>query len=437
MRASPRWRVIVVRFPEEGPARLFGFLPWTGWRARSNLRHAPAVVHAGADEPVARRVADGLREQGATVVIVEEPIGGDAFCLTHEAYLAGEVCVVCRLPICARCQLDAGGQPLCARCIHQRRRRERSRRLRQLLLLLALVLVVYEALRYGIRERRWLPPMGPVSVAVVQFVEPGARNAPLLRALNAAGEPTSLTEVANFYQREFERYTGRRETFLHLHLGGPWVETVEPPPLGDPDAGWFQNAWSAFQYPRYFHRLARKHGVDPDGFGARVYVVYGREQGDLAADSRGSRQGRVAIAFIPVDNATPAYAQITVAHELAHVLGAPDQYLETTFRARIPEGLADPWARPPFPQTHAELMAVDVPLSPSQEREATSLDEVRIGHATAAAMGWISAERAAAYYGQVLLDESERRVEDPSSFDRHRGTLDAKVPDPEKIAPEP
>lgn len=429
METSSRWRVIVARFPVEREARLWGILPRPSWAARSSLRHPPAVIYAGPDPVTARRVAEGLREQGASVVVVEEPIGGDAFCLSHDAHFAGGACVSCGAAICARCQVEAGGERLCGRCAQGRRSRDRSRRLRQLLLLFALSVVIYEVWRFGVKEQGWLPVLGPVSVAIMQFVEPGSVHAPLLRTLNTVDEPTGLGALSTFYQREYERYTGRSTPFLQLTIAGPWVEEVRPPPLGDPQDGFLPTAWNAWRYPRYFHRLARSRGFDPEQHGARVYVVYGRERGDLAADSRGSRNGRIAVAFVPVDNASPAYAQVTVAHELAHILGADDQYQEGNWRARFPEGIVEPWARPTWPQRYAELMAVDVPLSPVSEREVRSLDEVRIGHATAAALGWISKERAAAYYGQVLLEEGERLAA-PAAPEVDTGTSPIPAPVP-------
>ena len=164
------------------------------------------------------------------------------------------------------------------------------------------------------------------------------------------------------------------------------------------DAPWWRILLQSWRYPRYFHALARSHGEEPDARGARVYVIYGKERGDLAADSRGSRKGRIAVSFIPVNTSSSAYARVTVAHELSHVLGARDLYDPDTFLAQYPAGYVQPFARPLFPQRYAEIMAVDIPYSPTDEREVRSLDEVRVGYRTAADMGWISPEQADLFY---------------------------------------
>jgi hypothetical protein len=389
------WRVVIVRLSAAGTERVGGAL---GRPLRLRGPVVPAVVYTGADGVAAHRLADELRDAGCDVVVVEEPLGGHAFCAIHPPQLCAETCRACRAPVCPGCRLDANGRDLCEACARTAQNRDRIVRVRHLFALFVFCAFLYAVHQWQVREDRLLDPHGPVDVIVYQFVPPGLASAPLVRALNREGSRTTLKAISDWYRGEHTRYTGDTGDYLDLTLRAPWVTTVSPPRLEDPDAAWWDLLHRAWGYTRYFHDLARSFGDDPDAHTARVYVVYGEGQGDLASESRGSRKGRVAISYIPVTGASMAYAQLTVAHELGHILGADDLYDEDTYQARFPEGFVDPWARPPYPQRYAELMAGDIPISPVDEREIESLSDVRIGYRTAASMGWIPGARADAWY---------------------------------------
>ncbi len=393
---TKRWLVVIVRLPRTAPESVRGPLG-RGIRRRGGAE-VPAVVHQGSDPVAANRLAEELRGVGAEVVVVEEANGGQALCGTHPPQLTAEDCIRCQAPICPGCRLEAGGAQLCLRCFREATQRASRGRLRQLFAVFVFAVFVYELWEFSRREQELLDPAGPVDVAIYQFVQPEAAAAPLIRELNALDPTTSLRSIASWYTREHARYTGDLSAYLNLSVYGPWPLATAPPALAEPDDPWWRIMLQSWQYPRYFHALARAHGHDPDARGARVYVIYGVERGDLAADSRGSRSGRIAVSFIPVNSASLAYAKVTVAHELGHVLGARDLYDPDTYLARYPEGYVQPFADPLFPQRYAEVMAVDVPYSPTDEREIRSLEDARVGYRTAAEMGWISPEQADLYY---------------------------------------
>ncbi len=378
---SRRWNVVVVSPPPS--------------EARSTRTTRPVVVYAGAEPAPAERAAAALRELGAEVVVVEGDEG--ALCAAHPTQLRGEACADCGRRICAACRLAANGAARCPGCHAKGRNVARNRRLRQLFSLFLFVVFLHQAWFWVARERALVDATGPVRVALVQFVQPDAAGAPLVAAMNAPG---GLDAIGPWLDAERRRYLGPRADTFQVDVLGPWTATVAPPTLPPRDPGWMDLLRVSLSFPRYFHDLARAHGVDPDAYGARVYVVYGGG-GDLSADSRGSRKGRLAVSFLPLDS-TVAYAQVTVAHELGHILGAADLYDEGTWLARFPEGYVQPWADPPWPQRYAEVMAVDVPLTPSSEREIRSLDEVRVGYRTAADFGWIDAKHAELYYTPAL-----------------------------------
>jgi hypothetical protein len=358
----------------------------------------PAIVQITSDVRESEPLVAALRSAGAEVVVIEEASVGRSLCASHPAQITAQNCTSCGAAICAGCQLDAKAQRLCGSCASVSARRSGNTRLRQLFAVFAFAVFLLQLSKFMLREQELLDPAGPIDVAIYQFVRPEAAKAPLIRQLNSADPDQSLRAIGAWYTQEHTRYTGDPSPYLHLTVHGPWISEVNPPALADPDAAWWRILLQGWRYPRYFHALARDHDQDPDAHGARVYVIYGNERGDLAADSRGSRKGRIAVSFIPVNTSSIAYAQETIAHELTHILGAADLYDPDSYLAQYPQGFVQPWARPPFPQPYAEIMAVDIPDSPTTEHEISALHQARIGYRTAADIGWITKEQADLYY---------------------------------------
>jgi hypothetical protein len=349
------------------------------------------------DEPAARALATKLRSSGAEVALIAST-SRRLTCRRHPPQLLGRHCSRCGDDICAHCRLDAGGRRRCAVCAAIERRQQRNRRLRTLFSVFLFVVFLYGVSRFLRDERAHLDFDQGVDVAVFQFGEGADADHPIVRALNEVDGDFGLARISDWYADEYARYGYARTRPVRVHLFGPWSEEVTPPKLTEDDESWWQLAWSATRYTRYWHELARTHGADPDAWDVRMYVVYGREAGDLAADSRGSNKGRIAVTFVSLEDPNAAYAQLTLAHELGHVLGADDLYDPDTYLASLPRGLAEPLLHPAYPQRYAELMAVDRPLTPDREVEVRSLDEVRVGYQTAASFGWITQERADYYY---------------------------------------
>jgi hypothetical protein len=122
----------------------------------------------------------------------------------------------------------------------------------------------------------------------------------------------------------------------------------------------------------------------------RVVVLLERAaQGqDVEAGSAASSNYRFGLVRLNEQVPDPRYAVLTVLHEVVHALGATDKY-DDSFRAVFPDGYAEPYRDPLHPQRFAEIMAVDLPLSISTEREPDPLTEVRVGHVTAAELVWL------------------------------------------------
>ena len=384
-----RWRVVLVRLPEK-PTPLL--------KERSlRPRDLPRVLRTTNNLLQAQQTVARLRDDGASVILMEEPRGDEVFCPDHPHLLATNRCTICQRRICTDCVHAAEGEPLCNDHAGVAYNRTRLIRLRQLFLLFLFSAFLYQVVAYFRADRARVNPAGPVSVAIFQYVPPGVRTAPIVRYLNDPRSPHKLDRIRVWFNRERVRYGGNRG-YLNFDVFTPRILERSPPSLQDAGASVLQIGMASWRYLRFFDRLARQQGVRSDDYGARVFILYTDGAGDLAAHSRGSEQGRLAVSHVDLSETNPAYALTTIAHELGHVLGAADRYDPATFTASYPEGFVEPFADPLFPQRFAELMAVDIPILSDAEAEVRDLSQVRIGHQTAAEMDWLSPGAASAYY---------------------------------------
>jgi len=405
-----RWAVILVRLPED-PAALLEVLPRSQPVGPEDL---PLVTRVTRDQHKARRTAERLRKTGAQVVLVEEPVerNDSAFCTTHPAQLAARNCESCQAAICPGCMVDAHGLALCRDCEQTRSQRVRWTRRRQLLMLFLFAIFLFQVVSHMRDDQEKVAGSGPVKVGIIQFADPQLLGAPILRALNPGPmdqlSRAALRDLGPWYNAEHNRYTGAPGPYLEIHTRGPFPVDVNAPSLSNPEDSWYQAMFRAWKYPRYFRNLSEDHGVPLDEYGIKVFVVYGAGGRDLASHSRGSKKGRVAVVYVSSEETNPAYALTTMAHEIGHALGAGDAYDPTTSLADHPYGFVEPFSDPLYPQRYAELMAVDIPLAPTFEREIKSLDQLRIGYQTAAGMGWIGPEQAKLYYTPPALTPADR-----------------------------
>lgn len=383
------WRVVLTSVPATADAH--AVIDAISGSQKGGL---PRVMRISLSWEAAKALLDQLRAVGAEAALLPNA----SACGFHAANLATGHCTVCQNTICAECRASALGQGVCPNCLKKANQLRRMRRLRQLFVAFLFSVFLFEVATFLRREAAALTP--PVSVVIIQFAPERLLADPTLREMNQPDEGAgrSLYDITAFYQQEFTRYTGSTAPMLNITLRGPFAETVKPPVVLDRDPTWFKMALTAWQYPRYFHGLARSRGVEPDGFGARLYVVWTDSASDVTGDSRGSQKGRVGVTWLSVGETNRGYSVVSVAHELAHILGAVDNYDEGSYLAHWPEGYVEPFAIPLWPQGWAELMAVDRPTGPRDEREVTSVFDTRIGYDTAARIGWIAKEQAEFYY---------------------------------------
>lgn len=267
------------------------------------------------------------------------------------------------------------------------------RRQRLMLLLFLSFLLLIVASRW--RDRIDWYGGGTVRVLLLQLVPPGAEPSTRLMAFNGTPvrEPADVDVfcVETFFTREFGRYSDETPPDVELRRSGPHPVAIAPPDVSDPDASSFSLMWRNLQYYRYFEHLAADLGVDFDDYDARMVMVLVEDDtsGQVEALSLASRSRRFGVVFLSMEDLDYTYSGLTLLHEIAHAFGATDKYGLDTYRAAWPQGYADPHRAPVHPQEYAELMAGDIPISPDDEREIATLEEVQIGVQTAHELGWI------------------------------------------------
>jgi hypothetical protein len=255
------------------------------------------------------------------------------------------------------------------------------------MLLVALVGVGAWAL--GVRQRRsertrWRHPL---EVSIVLLGERAA--APDVTAAWRAQLPTLErwldNEVARHHcgaggaeVRDAPNAPNAPNSIVRLHLGGPLVVDRLPAYLPEDD-GWMTRARHAYTLDRTLAELDARAGV-PRRSAVRLYVLLAPSAAAATVEGAGEVGGDAGFVTATSDG-DPSFALVAVAHELLHCLGATDKY-DGNGHAREPDGLVEP-ARG-YPQTYAEIMAGEVPLAPGRGRNPASLDEVRMGAATAA-----------------------------------------------------
>ena len=103
--------------------------------------------------------------------------------------------------------------------------------------------------------------------------------------------------------------------------------------------------------------------------------------------SLGLTKGLIGVVYAFASPVMSGANTVVIAHELLHTVGATDKYGPDD-APRFPDGYGDPRQIPLYPQKKAELMAGRRMLSVDRWEQASSLDEVVIGAATALEIRW-------------------------------------------------
>ncbi|NUP11425.1 MAG: hypothetical protein HOW73_35720 [Polyangiaceae bacterium] len=194
------------------------------------------------------------------------------------------------------------------------------------------------------------------------------------------------TALADHLKTEMIRYRPGYKPF-QFHPFGPVFETDAPPKAGEP--GIVSDTRFAYESWRYTSKVDDLAGLKARYYDARIYVVLTPPTNQQRKQIEGASEqgGRIGIVEVELDDTMVDFALFVVAHELFHTLGASDKY-DASARVLVPDGLAEPDLVPMYPQRYVELMARHRPVDPVVTKPPKSIDELRVGPATAREIGW-------------------------------------------------
>ncbi|MBS1200456.1 MAG: hypothetical protein H6R27_1134 [Proteobacteria bacterium] len=196
-------------------------------------------------------------------------------------------------------------------------------------------------------------------------------------------DAAQFRDVEAFFAAQAHAHGVALDRPVHVEL---YPALDEAPPRLAPDAGLPSRVWWSLRARYFSWRVAGDRLAH-----VRLYVLYhDPDHTQAVPHSLGLQKGLFGIVHAYAEEPYEATNSVVVVHELMHTLGATDKYDPATLLPSFPGGYAEPEAEPRYPQRLAEVMAGRVALSPGQARMAESLDEVVVGPATAAEIGWVA-----------------------------------------------
>lgn len=251
-----------------------------------------------------------------------------------------------------------------------------SRNLRILILLLILTPLVFLFRSESDPVPDWDRTL---SVAVYPYNVAGSEAV----ARHIAGfDQIQLEQIADFFARESQRHQLALEQPFVLLLGKPINYAPPPPPRRG--QGLARLRWALGL--RWWRWRFDHQGLAPD------IVVVARfnaaNEAPPSLHSIGVAELGLVVVNLPALDSHRGYAQVLIAHEILHTVGASDLYHPATGLPQFPAGYVEASLEPRYPQDRAELMAGRIPIAPGRALQATRLEDVQIGPRTAREIGW-------------------------------------------------
>jgi hypothetical protein len=199
--------------------------------------------------------------------------------------------------------------------------------------------------------------------------------------------PRSVYYIEKFFEIEAQRYGFQLSDSLNIDTLGPYSLKADPPNRN--------RSMSTQNLTRYFDNEVKNNSINISNYDIMIFVYFfdkyysQREYNGFTSFANG---GNTAYVCVDTSRITTDQNVQTVAHELAHIMGASDKYHGTeeySCVCEIPDGLPEPDKEPVFPQQKACLMCGFIVADEDGYGFAPqSLDEVVICHKTAEEIGW-------------------------------------------------
>jgi hypothetical protein len=253
------------------------------------------------------------------------------------------------------------------------------RRFRILILLLTLLGVIVSTQLDRLYIARWNVPL------VVAIFPINADGSEVSTNYIASLTAKDFVGLETFFDEEASAHKVALRNPIRIALAPPLDAIPPKPPVGDPSVlkvmAWSLHLrWWAWRTP------PKPPGVTPR---VRLFLLFHSPLTHAVLDhSTGLEKGRIGVVNLFASPNAVGSNQVVIAHELLHTVGASDKYDPTTTLPAYPEGYAEPFTEPRFPQRYAEVMGGRVPLSPTTAAIPDSLSHVMVGAWTAAEIGW-------------------------------------------------
>ncbi|MEO8017295.1 MAG: hypothetical protein ABI769_05750 [Pseudomonadota bacterium] len=195
----------------------------------------------------------------------------------------------------------------------------------------------------------------------------------------------NVADIEQFLNREAKRYGIDIDRPVRVTLYPP---LAEKPPERAANDNLLQDMWWSLKLRMYARRAARASGRPPPQI--RIFVRYHDPTFTKSVPhSVGMQKGLVGVVHAFADPSMTRTNNVVIAHEILHTLGATDKYDPATLAPLYPAGYAEPQREPRHPQSLAEIMAGRFAIDSQTFEMPESLDEVRVGPATALEIRWM------------------------------------------------
>jgi hypothetical protein len=248
--------------------------------------------------------------------------------------------------------------------------------LRVLILILVLLFVAINEAVLKMRSTSWERPL-EVHVYAISGDGRAASEAYVDNLRTRDFEP-----MAKFVNGEGKRYGLTWEAIEVTYHG----RLDSPPPQPPSGQSPVENMWWSLRFRIWaWQRAWTSENASGD---VELFVnYYDTATSTSLRHSVGLRGGLIGIINAFADKSYRGSNQVVIIHELMHTLGASDKY-GTDNLPRFPEGYAEPYRQPRYPQRKAEIMGGRIPLSAQQATMPERLKQVVIGRYTAAEIKW-------------------------------------------------